>query len=64
MSGLASAERRRGTGPRISSRFRPGDVALVAAFILLVILGYVALVGAVGGAFVDAGQVPFPGQYP
>ncbi|HZB91620.1 MAG TPA: hypothetical protein VE397_09275 [Stellaceae bacterium] len=46
------------------SRFPPGDLALIAAFFLLVILGYIVLLNAVGGAFIDAGQVPFPGQYP
>jgi hypothetical protein len=41
------------------------DVALIVAFIVLVILGYVVLIGVVGRAIVsDVPNLPFPGQYP
>lgn len=41
------------------------DLALIAAFIVLVISGYAVLIGVVGGAIVsDVPNLPSPGQYP
>jgi Flp pilus assembly pilin Flp len=49
----------------MSPRFPPGDMALIAAFIALAILAYVALLGAAGGSFVNAVQnLPSTSQYP
>ncbi|MGO8917693.1 MAG: hypothetical protein ACLQJR_17455 [Stellaceae bacterium] len=43
----------------------PADIALIAAFIVLAILGYVVLFRAAGGAFLSPAQtVPLPAQYP
>jgi hypothetical protein len=46
-------------------RFPLADLALIAAFIVLAVLGYVVLFGVVGGSIVAAFQhAPLPSQYP
>jgi hypothetical protein len=46
-------------------RFPFADLALIATFIVLAVLGYVVLFGVVGGSIVAAFQhAPLPSQYP
>ena len=46
-------------------RFPLADLLLIIAFIVLSILGYVALFGIVGGSVIAAFQhAPLPSQYP
>jgi hypothetical protein len=46
-------------------RFPLADLLLIIAFIVLAILGYVALFGIVGGSVIAAFQhAPLPSQYP
>jgi hypothetical protein len=61
-------DRHRVGEPRMPQRFRLSllaDVSVMAAFVVLVILGYVALIKFAGEAIFSAAQnLLLPGQYP